>query len=450
MKIINFEEERLKRQGLIDELPVDDKVVYKIKGCGNKYFNAYCLKYVVSDVETTKGEVKEAEDVLIAFRNSNGYEKVNSTLSAVLNEEWGNNNSNSKFTRGQYIIKYLNWALQHKSYYKNYKSLADLNIEMARDYVFLLSFETVRETHSYIKSTLHGFYESLVSHGMIRYTSAEAVEGDIFKSVRLAPIRIKEINHKLPMELIPKLIAVSEAETPDITFGVMLGILSGVRESELVNLIRSSVKVLGQNDYKLIVKNRNLRSDVSSPRTRGRVKKPRSQRVYNDKLGSILFGINKLKEVYEKHLVSYKAKDGSGALFVDNNGNAMTAATFSNRFDLLKEKFIKYLEKSDDPIIYTYANTLKHKKWKTHIMRGIFSNVYAEQSKSIKELRIARGDEQDETSLRYIADTDRIAKQQEEVLQDSRRANFSKRPLPITEFKPNIEVNDDNENKQIF
>lgn len=438
MAIINLEEERQKRDGFISKLIVDDQVVYKIKGCGNKYFNAYCLKYVVSDVETTKGKVKETEDVLIAFRNSNGYEKVNSTLSAALNWKWGNNSSGSKYTRGQYIINYLNWTLRHRSYYKAYKSLADLNIQMARDYIFLLSFETERETHTYIKSTLQGFYEVLVRHNMLKYVSAEAVIGDIFEKTKLAPKRIKEINHKLPIVLIPKLIKVSEAETPDITLALMFGILAGLRGSELMNLNRNSIRILGQNDFKLVVKNRNLRSDVSSPRTRGRVKKPRTQRVYNDKLGSFLFGVNKLKEVYEDHLKLYKAEEGSEALFIDNTGKAMTSATYSNRFNLLRKKFIEYLEKSSDPVMYVYANTLKQKKWKTHLLRGIFSNVYAEYSKSVKELRAARGDEQDESALRYIADTDRITKQQEEAVQESRRVNYSKKPLSILEIKPSI------------
>lgn len=90
--VIDIREEQNRRS--------EKKFVYKIKGKGNKYFSAFFVKSINITKTSEKGQKVDVSDVLIAFRNSQGLENVHGTLTCILNEIWGNNIANAKYTSG--------------------------------------------------------------------------------------------------------------------------------------------------------------------------------------------------------------------------------------------------------------------------------------------------------------------------------------------------------------
>lgn len=345
-------------------------VVFQQKGKGNKFFNAYAVVFITREIATIKRKTM-TEDILVVFRDSIGLETVQQTLTSLIKHKWKENKVSSQYTRASHLTSFLNWTLINKHYYEKHKkeldikseyqyynSLSDLTINMANEYLELLKYDVEWSYHKLAKTTLQKSYNYLFNNGLLKKVKKLEVD-EFFNEGYSSNKNVKPIKHKLPVVLIPVLIQVSEIYTPDITLGVLFGILGGARTGELVNLSKGAVRPLGEFDFRLDIKMRHFRPDVSSPKVKGEVKKQRIQRVYNDKLGIRLFGYNYLQEVYLKHIRQYKPLDGTNALFVENDGKAMTAKYFSDRFAILKRKFIQELKTSKDVVIYSYANTLE-------------------------------------------------------------------------------------------
>lgn len=431
--VIDIKEEQNRRS--------EKKFVYKIKGKGNKYFSAFFVKSINITKTSEKGQKVDVSDVLIAFRNNQGLENVHGTLTCILNEIWGNNIANAKYTRANHLVKFLNWTLINKRYYKYYHNLSDLTLEMFVEYLNKIYYDYDHETHKYAKKTLMLFYKVMRKYVVIKeYLDEETIDTK-FDSLRISKFERKQRRHNLPRELIKILIEICESVAEEILLGVMFGILGGCRVGELVNLTNTAVRPVGIYDYKLSIKDRMLRPDVQSTRTRGTPKVPRSQKVYNSYIGIELFGEMKLKEIYDNHKINYKAIDGSNALFVDTNGQAMTANVFKAKFKKVKKAFIKYIKDSKNPVVNAYAAKLQSDRWGVHILRGIFSWLYAEKvgstSKGIKQLQSARGDKSPESAMRYLSDIDEVNRMREKAIHEVRETNFKKKPLPVEIYRLN-------------
>lgn len=80
-------------------------------------------------------------------------------------------------------------------------------------------------------------------------------------------------------------------------------------------------------------------------------------------------------------------------------------------------------------------------------MRGIFSNLYAEDAKDYHELMEARGDSLPNSAMAYISDRDSLREEFEKAIVDSRYEIFKKQPIPMTSYKPRqiIEEHQDEE-----
>lgn len=200
---------------------------------------------------------------------------------------------------------------------------------------------------------------------------------------------------------------VSEKYAPDITFGIALQICGGLRRGEVVNLTLDSVnsKRRTSNDtsrMELFVENKSEelfsdRPDVDM--TKCQPKKQRKQIAYNFD--------NNLYEYYRKHLefrnnILAKTANNTIALFIDEEGNAMDGVTYEKRWNTVKRRFLKELEKN------TYAEYIRLVKgiWGTHIGRGIFTNLCLTYgfAKTARELANLRGDDGTESSQPYIDD----------------------------------------------
>ena len=433
--IIDIKEEQNKR--------AEKKFVYKINGKGNKYFNAFFVKPINITRTSAKERKIDISEVLIAFRNSKGLENVNGTLTYILNEMWDHCMPNAKYTRASHIVKFLNWTLINKQYFKYYHSLSDLTLEMFMEYLNQSYYDYDHDTHKYMRKTLKLLYKTMRKYGVIKeYLDDETIDTK-FDSLKISKFESKQIKHNLPRELIKILVDVCEIEAPDILLGVMFGILGGCRVGELVNLTRTSVRKIGIYDYKLSIKDRMLRPDVQSTRTRGTPKVPRAQKVFNSYIGIELFGEMKLKEIYDKHMKNFKTMDNSNALFVDINKKAMTAKVFKARFRKVKKAFIIYIKSSKDSVVSAYGEKLKNDRWGVHILRGLFSWLFAEKvgntAKGIKQLEMARGDSCPESAMRYLSDIDEMNRMKEKAIHEARQATFKKKPVLVKSYRANRE-----------
>ena len=70
----------------------------------------------------------------------------------------------------------------------------------------------------------------------------------------------------------------------------------------------------------------------------------------------------------------------------------------------MDSSFIERLEESEDFEVKSYGFFLRTYKWSTHICRGIFSNLIAENTDNIMEIATWRGDRSLSAALSYLTD----------------------------------------------
>lgn len=217
-----------------------------------------------------------------------------------------------------------------------------------------------------------------------------------------------------------KFLEKSDEVAPDITFGIALQIMGGVRRGEIVNLILEDVVVYeGDDDYGIIEEDEEIfvlqlnitdRTDeLFVPRdieiTTSCPKKHRREQPVFDFDG-------KLEQRWQTHLerrskILEKTGKTTNALFVDSFGNPMSGSTYRKRFNKVKNAFLDYLEENS----YSDYKKYRNAPWSTHIGRGIFSNICVEigltNINGVPNKRILanlRGDEYEDSCRPYIDD----------------------------------------------
>lgn len=210
--------------------------------------------------------------------------------------------------------------------------------------------------------------------------------------------------HDMDLPLVMFFMDLAKVHTPDIVFGVYLQVTGGLRISEVVSLTWNDIEPVGMNGENGFIVNLNdnkrMRSDLKNYHTNVGVKRPRNQMV-------LPFG-NYQIDLYKKHRNKYYLKDQSGmdAVFVNKYDLPMTNKNYRDRFNKLKEIFLKSLlekcNRDNDVNLLAYINKLSTENWSTHIFRGIYSNVVATYAKSLIEMMVMRGDKNLNSSLPYI------------------------------------------------
>lgn len=174
-----------------------------------------------------------------------------------------------------------------------------------------------------------------------------------------------------------QLLEYSQIHTPEITFGIVLQIMGGLRQGEVVNTTIEDVQIdKTKNIMTIWVQDRpELFSgrNISVKKSQTKKNEPREQVVY-DFNGCLL-------DIYNMHL-KYVAKNANDtarslrALFIDSNGNAMSGDTYEGKFKKLKNSFIDEIEKKSP----SYAMKLKTHSWGSHIGRHIFTNFLVDKN----------------------------------------------------------------------
>ncbi|MCC2447232.1 site-specific integrase [Bacillus cereus] len=364
-----------------------------------------------------KGKDIYQDYILIVLMNKENGREVVHPLTSFIYDNWKRKGYNTQIARAKHLVAFLNHIFFDYKNVLKINSLLDLTIDHGVHFLETKAKNgRLESTVNAYESTLTYFYLYLAKKGLLKrydYSSlksrAYTFEGNpksissIFKgevSIVNKKSRAPEKIRRLADEHIIPFIATAIEVAPDIVLGIYICFFGGLRASEVLSIKRSEIKTKGvKGEHGLILK---LTTDIKYAKgSNNRVKTPGNQGVqaYQDLLGFL----------YQFHLTYFQEpKDGSDSLLVDKRGNAMQYQTFRNRFNKVKDAFIKQLANSKSVTDKIYATNYLSLPWNSHIGRGTYSNLVAEQCNNLLELMLARRDSSASSALPYLAGSTEI------------------------------------------
>lgn len=340
--------------------------------------------------------------VYIAQCNTETGEYLISPFSDFLNE-FSLNKTTSASIAADVIVRFLNYL-----YFIADKDIYSITLQDTVD--FIETRDIQQDTQRSYTSYLTKFYHFVAERIPLQYISLKDFTFDKDKRGRMVMRNLfidhmvtkkktnPELIHNIKKEYIYTFIKTALDVTPDIALGVYLQCFGGLRKSEVISLEYKNIATTvmgGTKTMQVTLKDKDLREDIPTAFI-SKCKRNRTQTIMP------VFG-DMLWLLYERHKKRYK-KDGCSAVFVNSNGRAMTDATYYKRFRKLKEAFIERLEETEDFEVKSYGFFLRTYKWSTHICRGIFSNLIAENTDNIMEIATWRGDRSLSAALSYLTD----------------------------------------------
>lgn len=368
------------------------------------------------------GSVIKKQVAAIGLRYiNNGLYVIHPLSSFILNWRWAQSKFNTQRKHANNTVKFLNYLLHTKK--ANIKSLAEIDIATGTEYLNSLTNEyRKRETIIGSGRTLTSFYVWLSEHNCLPNVDANYIESrkknnththttyyeSLFDPI-LPQVTKSNRKHLLPVKYIPLLIETCQLVAHPIAFGLYLQIFGGLRAGEVVNLKRTQIQKNSNGaGFLLDIKNQQFRTDLKDSSGANYVKKERNQEVLQIKdWGTILF---------REHVEFYKEKDidNTGALFINRDGKPMTGKSYSQYFYKVKRKFIELITDNGSVEDKIVAADLRLASWGSHIGRGTFTNLIAEEIDNPAQLMFLRGDSSLSSSLPYLAKTERVRKKVEE------------------------------------
>lgn len=322
----------------------------------------------------------------------------------------------SSITQKAYVIEqFLNYLIDNLDVY-NLKNLSDITLQHGEDYLNEISNGNLgsaklikKDTVIASENVLKYFYKFLVEKEILNSVSYRDISRYIFTgengrermrspfSVKYPPNKSASKLTTIPFSLILPFIDLARLETPDIGFGVYLQIFGGLRISEVINISRNSIELIGRhasNGMNIDLKERDYNNRLKNKNGKGGVKRPRNQYIL-----PIMDYLNKL---YETQIEFIKDKNYTDAMFINNEGKPMSEKNYRDRFNKLKKIFIRRLSDSKEPYFKSYSITLSSKKWSSHICRGSFSQLISNYGKNPTEVAVLRGDRSYESVFPYL------------------------------------------------
>lgn len=361
----------------------------------------------------SKGDVEKKHFAVIGLKNIELDVHIIHPISQFIVDNWKNKQYNTQRKHSNNTVQFLNYLTEHRKRL-NISSLSELTINHGTEYLNYLAFKGVKKsTVKDAERTLIHFYYWLMKMNITPtiakndFEKKETQLGIYFESPfkPLYPSKsIKNIEHTLPNSYLPLLLEVAISVAKPIALGLYFQLFGGLRVSEVVNLKRTQIaRRMREGDFILKLQNQNFRTDLKEHAS---VKKVRTQRVLeiND-WGHSLF---------RDHMNLYKPTDGSESLFVNRDGKALSQRSYRQYFQKVKDHFIALLENHGDSEQKMLAKHLKYMKWSTHIGRGTFTNMIAEDAENPYEIAHLRGDSNINSSLTYMVSTERIHKKIED------------------------------------
>ena len=383
--------------------------VINLASIENVRFATRSTKFVIAQ---RKGKDIYQDYILIVLVNKENGREIVHPLTSFIYDNWKRKGYNTQISRAKHLAAFLNHIFFDYNRILKINSLRDLTIDHGVHFLETKAKEgRLESTVNAYESTLTYFYLYLAKKGLLKnydYSTlrimAYPFEGEqkgissIFKgevSIVNKKSKAPEKIRRLADEHIIPFIATAIEVAPDIALGLYLCFFGGLRASETLSIKRSEIKTKGvRGEHGLIL---SLSTDIKYAKGSGnRVKTPGNQGVqaYQDLLGIL----------YDFHLNYFPdPKDGSNSLLVDKRRNAMQYQTFRNRFNKVKDAFIKQLANSPSVTDKIYATNYLSLPWNSHIGRGTYSNLVAEQCNNLLELMLARRDSSASSALPYLA-----------------------------------------------
>lgn len=369
--------------------------------------------------EDESGRIIKKQFCVISVKDLKKNVEVIHPISEFILNKYSMKKYNTQRKHANNVVKFLNFLLENQKKLGIY-SLKDLKVSTGNK--FLNSLDSKRSTIIDMERTLTLLYLFLSHKGcMPEVNSSEFVKKQNFKGdyyyespfngVIYPPQVVSNVEHIFPEKYIPLLLEISILVAQPIALGIYLQLFGGLRVGEVVNLKRFNLKrKINSGDILVKLQNQFMRTDIKDSSGSNNVKVSRNQRVFQVK--------DWLDILSSDHIEIYKPLDGSGALFVNRDGKAMTGRSYRQYFDKVKKYFIRFLMENGDAEDRLLAQHLKFVKWSTHIGRGTFTNLLASNSENPLEIAFMRGDKNILTSLIYMAKTDRMRKKLEEKFND--------------------------------
>lgn len=291
---------------------------------------------------------------------------------------------------------------------------------------------TVERTVSYVMDFLSSFIAARKGHCKIKTS-------DLFKEINVRNRYGKVIKKKVPVFEVRYIDTHKEIfrDIPNKAFYIiynyianyhteLLGLITlsafaGLRPSEACN-VRREDSVLGSG---LVIHKRNEKiSNITIDLTReldlrsdhmpvGKIKKERHAKVPEMFLPSFIEGY----ETYMKYMDGKKYDANYGALNVNSRGNAITYASYYQKFhQIIKEEIVPILlnEKDDEMIIY--GRLLEEHNISPHIFRHWYTvQLVLNGVENPTVLANYRGDKSEESALTYLKNKGELEKKYKKV-----------------------------------
>lgn len=370
--------------------------------------------------EITKKEVDVQEVVIKIVNTTTGIGRIH-PFTEFLNN-YRSCKTKSIQNNAEKVVAFLNFV--YLSPMIDINDFSELTIEHGA--LFLQNCGYNRETTITVDNILTNFYKFLFDKGILKNLkkedfsySAQLKENDMIKPILNSLFKSKYdlpkkdiVNglHHLKPEFIFPFLETAIRVDESIALGIYFEFFGGLRGSEVVLCKYSQVsktKIGDSTCLTILLKDDDLRPDIKTGFI-SKAKKNRKQYIYD-------IGRGTLNKLFDNHKKKYKAA-GIDAIFLDANGNPMTSITYRNRFNKVRDAFIQSLLDSEELTNRSYGLFLKSQNWSTHIGRGIFSNLTAENAKNVVEIATMRGDSNLSSSLPYVSDTEKVAKQIDEMM----------------------------------
>jgi len=383
----------------------------------NKNFKFIMVPVWVNWGKLTDGQIIKKQFAAIGLKNLAAGTHIIHPLTDFIIQNWQSRKYNTQKKHALNVVKFMNYILKNRQEL-HIKDLADLKLSDGSTYLnSLTSTGQIRDTVKDSERTLTYFYLWLIDKNVInniskkQFRKKETLQGF---SYYVSPFQViypesssNNVEHSFPIKYIPLLLEIAIIEVKPIALGLYFQLFGGLRVGEVVNLKRTQVKKrIVNGDFLFELKDQHFRSDIKDGSGGSYVKRKRHQRIFQIKdWGEILFN---------DHIQLYNPTDGTNALFVNRDGKAMSGRSYRQYFDKLKRCFLEYLKLYGDSEDKLVAHHLSIMSWSTHIGRGTFTNMLAEEAENPYDIAFPRGDKSLLSSLTYMSRTERLRKKLEQ------------------------------------
>src|SRR5699024_8438307 len=356
--------------------------------------------------------------VVLKIKNAQTGSEVIHPVTEFILINWKHLSFNTMKSSAYTVVMFLNFLIENKQYY-NLTNLNQLTILHGTAFLNELTYKkTPKQTVKRHETILTRFYDFLFEKEIINYEMKEqkilsnSIETVVLKSPFIE-VEYYQSNthysiHQLPDEYILRFLEVAYQLNSCISLAVYMQFFGGLRTGEICNLRVKDIQLLGSYGEEGFILNltedRHLRNDLNNTAGSDYIKSKRWQIVLGFKNWSKLF--------FEKHLSSQlpEGVSGDSPLFINRYGLALSVSIYYYHLKKIKEAFLKTLRESNNSKDRLNAVTLEASKWSSHLGRGVFSNLLAEEADNLYDISFPRGDKSFKSVKPYLANTNRIKK----------------------------------------